>query len=144
MAGFIALGNNQYLGTLKNTTANLENGMFVVADFTAGTAAVPASASAADDDVWFVVNEIETISEQGIDDVDYKIAVDKFLRLHYPQKGEVLVTTNYKGTPVKGDVLAVGDGGTVEAVGTRTPKIKFVVDEVTTAYGTTALKLVVL
>lgn len=144
MAGFLALGNDQYIGNLTNATADLENGMFVVADFVAGTAAVPAADVNADGDVWFVVNEIETIEEQGIDDVNFKIKSGKFLRLHYPQKGERLVTTKYKGTPVKGDVLAVGDGGTVEAVAARTPKIKFVVDEVTTAYGTTALKLTVL
>lgn len=144
MAGFLALGNDQYIGELTNATANLENGMFVVADFVNGNAAVPATDAAADGDVWFVVNEITTIVEQGTDDINFKLATGKLLRLHYPQKGEVLVTTNYKGTPVKGDVLAVGDAGTVEAVAARTPKIKFSVQEVTTAYGTSALRLVVL
>lgn len=144
MAGFVALGNDQYIGNLINATDGLENGLFVVANFVAGTAAVPATDTEGDGDVFFVSNEIETIPEQGIDDVDYKIKAGKFLRLKYPQKGEKLVTTKFKGNPVKGDVLAVGDGGSVEAVASRTPKIKFVVDEVTTAYGTTALQLLVL
>lgn len=145
MAGFIALSvSDTYVGTLKNATVNLENGLFVTANFTAGTAAAVADNTAGDGDVWFVVNEITNIPEQGINDVDFKIATDKYLRIHYPQKGEVLVTTKYAGSPVKGDILAVGAGGDVEAIGVRTPKVKFVVDEVTTAFGATALKLVVL
>lgn len=144
MAGFLALGNDQYIGELTNNTANLENGMFVTADFVNGNAAVPAADANADGDVYFVVNEITTIPEDRINDIDFKLATGKYLRLHYPQKGEILVTTNYKGTPVKGDVLAVGDGGTVEAVAARTPKIKFSVKQVTTAFGATALELVVL
>jgi VIT1/CCC1 family predicted Fe2+/Mn2+ transporter len=64
--------------------------------------------------------------------------------LAYPHKGEVLVTTKYVGNPVAGDVLAVGATGAVEAVAARTPKIKFVVKSVTTAYGAAALELVVL
>lgn len=145
MAGFIGLAvSDTYIGELTNNTANLENGMFVVADFVNGNAAVPAADANADGDVFFVVNEITNIPEDGINDVDFKIATGKYLRLHYPQKGEILVTTNYKGTPVKGDTLAVGDLGTVEAIGARTPKIKFAVKQVTTAFGASALELVVL
>lgn len=145
MAGFIALGNHQYLGELTLNEANgVENGTFAKVNLTAGTASLIASNAEGDADVYFINNEITTIVEQGIDDVNFKLANGKFVRLHYPQKGEILVTTKYTGTPVKGDLLAVGVAGVLEAVAARTPKFKFQVQEVTTAFGTNALRVIVL
>jgi len=144
MAGFVALGNNQYIGTLVNGTDNLENGVFVVPNWANGTAAVPADDASADGDVMFVCNEIDTVVEQAISDIDFKIASGEYLKLKVPQAGEIFVTTKFKGNLVKGDVVAVGDGGTLEAIGTRTPKYKFVVEEVTTFLGANAVKVVAL
>lgn len=145
MAGFLALGNDQYIGELTLNEANgVENGIFVKADFAAGTASKVANNTEGDGDVYFVVNEIETIVEQGIDDVNFVVKNGKFVRIHYPQKGDILVTTKYTGTPAKGAELAVGAAGLVEAIAARTPKIRFRVQELTTAYGTAALRLVVL
>jgi len=142
MAGFLALGNDQYLGGY-NAAANVENGVFVVLNHAAKTGSV-ANATTGDGDVYFVENEIETIVEQGIDDVNFVVKAGKGLRLHKPQKGEVLVSTKFNGTLAEGDTVAVGVGGAVEAVGARTPQVKFVVKELTTAYGTNAVKLLVL
>ena len=144
MAGFLALGNDLYVGTLKlNHEAGVENGVFVAPNFANGTATL-ANATTGDKEVLFVVNEIETIMEDGIDDVDYVVKHGKYLRAHVPQTGEVLVTTKFNGTLVEGDVVAVGVGGAVEKVGTRTPKVKFAVKEKLTAYGKEAVSLIVL
>lgn len=142
MAGFLALGNDQFIGGYK-ATADVENGVFVVLDHANKTASI-ATAVTGDGDVYFVENEIDTIAEQGIDDVNFVVKNGKFLRLHKPQKGEVLVTTKFNGTLADGATVAVGVGGAVEAVGVRTPQTKFALKENTTAYGANAVSILVL
>lgn len=144
MAGFVAQGHDRFLGTYKCAEVNgVENGTFVVLDHVNGTATL-ANATKGNGDVYFVQNTIDTVDEQGIDDVDFKVAEGKYLRLHKPLPGTVYVTTKFNGNLKQGDVVAVGDGGAVEAIGTRTPQVKFVVKEKTTAYGTDAVKIMVL
>lgn len=144
MAGFVSLGNQLYLGTYKCAEVNgIENGTFVVLDHVNQTATL-ANGTTGDGDVYFVQNVIETIDEQGIDDVDFKVAEGKYLRLHKPLPGTIYVTTKFNGTLNQGDTVAVGANGAVEAIGTRTPKVKFVVKEKTTAYGTDAVKIMVI
>jgi len=144
MAGFIAMSNDLYEGTLKLSEINgVENGVFVVPNYATGVAAL-ADATTGDGDVRFVSNEIDTILEDGIDDVNFVVANGEYLRLKTPQKGEILVTTNYNGVLAVGDVVAVGIDGAVETIGTRTPDVKFAVKELTTAYGTAAVKIVAL
>lgn len=144
MAGFVALGDQLYIGTYKCAEVNgVENGTFVVLDHVNGTATL-ANATKGNGDVYFVQNTIDTVDEQGINDVDFKVAKGKYLRLHKPLPGTVYVTTKFNGNLKQGDVVAVGDGGAVEAIGTRTPQVKFVVKEKTTAYGTDAVKIMVL
>jgi len=144
MAGFVALGNEKYLGTYKCAETNgIENGTFVVLDHVNKTARLGDSTTG-DGDVYFVQNVIDTIDEQGIDDVDFKVAEGKYLRLHKPLPGTIYVTTKFNGTLNEGDVVAVGANGAVEAVGERTPQVKFVVKEKTTAYGADAVKIMVL
>lgn len=144
MAGFVSLGHDQFIGSYKCAEANgIENGTFVVLNHAAKTATL-ADATTGDGDVYFVQNVIDTIDEQGIDDVDFKVAEGKYLRLHKPLPGTIYVTTKFNGTLNEGDVVAVGANGAVEAVGERTPQVKFVVKEKTTAYGTDAVKIMVL
>jgi hypothetical protein len=144
MAGFLALGNDLYVGSYKNAETNgVENGQFVVLDHVAKTGSL-ADATTGDGAVYFVANEIDTVPELGIDDINFKVAKDKYLRLHRPQKGEILVTTKFNGTLAEGAVVAVGVGGNVEAIGTRTPVSKFVVKEKTNEYGVDTLRLLAL
>ncbi|MCP1159436.1 hypothetical protein [Bacillus infantis] len=143
MAGFLALGNDQYIGSYKLDEANgVENGVFVVLNHANKTAKL-ADATTGDGDVYFVANEIDTIDEQGIDDVKFVNKNGKFLRLHKPQKGEVLVTTMFTGTLNDGDKVAVGAAGKAVAIGTRTPATSFAVEK-TVAYGQDVVKLLVL
>lgn len=144
MAGFVALGDNKFIGTLTNGTANLEIGAFVVPNWGTGVASAAANTTEGDGDVMFVANELETIAEQFIDDVDFKIPSGEFLKLKVPQKGEIFVTTKYSGTPAVGAVLAVGANGVLEAVAARTPKHRFVVKEAETFLGANALRVVAL
>lgn len=144
MAGFLALGNDLYVGSYTNAEANgVENGVFVVLNHVAKTGAL-ADATTGDGEVYFVANEIDTVDEQGIDDADFMVKEGKFLRLKKPQAGEVLVTTKFNGALNEGDTVAVGVDGAVEAVGVRTPQVKFAVKEKLSAYGKDAVSLLVL
>jgi hypothetical protein len=146
MAGFVALngGDFSYLGRfVSDVDAGVKNGQFVVVNH-ATDKAVLADATTGDGAVYFVENEIDTIDEQFIDDADYAVKKGKFLRIKKPHKGQVYVTTEFTGTFAKGDKVAVGAGGKAVAIGTRTPETKFVVQEVTTAYGLPALNLLVI
>lgn len=146
MAGFVALSTNNdvYLGSYKNAVAaGVENGVFVVLDHAAKTGSL-ANATTGDGEVYFVSNEITTIPEQGINDVDFKVKQNEYLRLAKPEGGSVYVTTKFNGTLAEGAVVAVGVNGQVEAVGARTPKHKFVVKEKTNEYGVPTLRLLAL
>lgn len=144
MAGFLALGNDRYEGVYTSAEDNgIENGQFVVKDVAAKTATL-ADATTGDGDVHFVVNENDTVVEEAISDADFRIKKGEFLRFHKPVEGEMLVTTNYNGNLAEGDEVAVGADGQVEAIGARTPKTKFVVKELLSAYGKQAIKLEVL
>jgi transcriptional regulator of NAD metabolism len=57
--------------------------------------------------------------------------------------GEVITTTEFKETLNVGDVVAVGDGGTLEAIGARTPKQSYTVIEKPTLWGVTCVKCIV-
>lgn len=146
MAGFVALSTNNdvYIGTFKNgEDKGVENGQFVTVNYATGVATL-ADATTGDKEVYFVANEIDTIPEQGIDDADYVIKKDEFLRLNPPQAGTVYVTTKFNGTLAVGDKVAVGVNGNVEAIGSRTPKTVFVIKEKTTEYGKDAVRLLTL
>lgn len=146
MAGFVALSTNNdvYLGSFKNAEVNgVENGQWVVLNHVTKTGSL-ANATTGDGDVYFVSNEITTIPEHGIDDIDFKVKKDEYLRLSKPQGGMIYVTTKFNGSLNEGDVVAVGVGGNVEAVAARTPKQKFTVHAKTTEYGVPTLRLLAL
>lgn len=143
MACMINLGDMEYLGTLTLGGATaVKNGVFVVPNWTAGTA-TPTDATTGDGDVWMVDNIIDTIPEQMIDDLNFTVAVGKCLRLKKYEPGEIFTTTEFNGTPAVGDVLAAGVGGKLEAKAARTPKQTFTVIEKPTLWATTTLKCVV-
>lgn len=144
MAGFVALGNDLYIGTYKCAVENgVENGQWVVLDHKTKTGTL-ADPTTGDKEVYFVVNEVDTVDEQAIDTMDYKVKKDKYLRLKKPQAGEILVTTKFNGALAEGDEVAVGADGNIEAVGSRTPATKLVVKEKTNEYGEETLRLMVL
>jgi len=145
MSGFLSLGNDQYIGTLVlSATAGVQVGQFVVPDYANGVATVPADATAGDGDVLFVQNEIDTVFEQMIDDADFVLKNGKFVKGHVPQTGDIIVTTNFTGTPAKGDILAVGADGDLVAIAARTPKYSFTVKSATEVfYGNPAISVVV-
>lgn len=146
MAGFVALSTNNdvYLGSYKSSVvAGVENGTFVVLNHVAKTGAL-ADATTGNGDVYFVSNEITNIPEDGIDDINFKVKQNEYLRLAKPEGGSILVTTKFNGTLNVGDTVAVGVGGAVEAIGVRTPQVKFIVKDKTSEYGQDTLRLLVL
>lgn len=135
MAGFLALGNDQYIG---NYTAaeEVENGNFVELDHKEKTGAL---AGAGATEVYFIYNENTNIPEYGIDDIDFKIKEGDFLRAHRPQAGEILVTTCIEGDLEEGDRVDVVDGGKAgKAEGGR-----FVVKKLTNEFGAPTVRLLV-
>ncbi len=144
MAGLVNIGNNIYLGNLVlGGSTEIKNGTFVVPDFTNGTAVPPADDIAADGEVYFVVNEIDTVQGEMIDDLDFTVKPGKYLKMKKLLPGEVITTTEFKETLNVGDVVAVGDGGTLEAIGVRTPKQSYTVIEKPTLWGVTCVKCIV-
>jgi hypothetical protein len=139
MAGFIKIGNHQYLGTIKladTVTAGVENGSFVTVNFALGTATVPTANTSK---VYFVENEIDTIEEDYLNgnNLDYTVKAGKYLKLKDVLQSEVFVTTLVSGTaPVKGDIVDVGTTGKITKT-SGTPKQTFTVTDVNTLWGKT-------
>jgi hypothetical protein len=141
MAFLLNMGNDLYLGTL-NAAAAVKPGVFVVPDYSAGTVAI-ADATSGDGDVWVVANDIDTVAEQGINDLDYEVAAGEKVKIHKLVPGEVFTVDLFNGTPAVGDVVAAGVGGKLEAVGTRTPDSSFTVIEKPVLWGVQCIKCVV-
>lgn len=128
MAGFVAVGNEKYLGSFK-ATEEVENGQFVTVDYANGTGSLG-------EGDYFVQNVNTNIPEYGIDDADFAIKKDEYLRLYVAQAGDILVTTKFTGDLEKGDTVKVGaDGNVVKGDG------GFVVKDATTAFGKDAVSL---
>ena len=128
MAGFVKIGNHEYLGTVKlnaTVTAGVENGTFVTVDF-ATSLAVPCAANTGA--VWFVENEIDTVEEEYMNgnNLDFVVKAGKYLKIKKLLPGEVFVTTKVAGTPLVGAVLDVSTTGILAAT-TLTPLQSFTV-----------------
>jgi len=140
MAGFVKIGNHEYLGTVKlasSVTAGVENGSFVTVNFALGTA-VPCAANTGA--VYFVENEIDTIEEDYLNgnNLDYVVKPGKYLKLKAFNKMNVFVTTKVSGTaPVVGDIVDVGTTGFITKT-TGTPGQTFTVIEVPALWGKVA------
>jgi hypothetical protein len=142
MAGFVAIGNNEYIGTVKLGTSqpSIYNGMFVNIDWSTSTAATP---NANTQVPYFVENVIDTVDEQMIDDIDFTISAGKYLRLKRLLPGEVFVTDQVVGTPAVNAIVDVGTTGQIAATG-GSPLQTYRIIEKPTMWGTTVYKCVVL
>jgi hypothetical protein len=140
MAGFVAIGDNRYIGTLKLATgqADIENGSFVVPNWTAGTCATPTDNTG---DAYFVVNEIDTVEGQVTNDLEYKISAGDYVKMKKLQVGEIFVTTKTAAAHSVGVVVDVGTGSLAASSGS--PSQTFTVIEKPTLWGVTAYKCVV-
>jgi hypothetical protein len=147
MPAVINQGDNQYIGILK-ATAPTANGLFVKADYSAGTATVTANNTEGDaSGLLFVYNQNINIDQQGVDDASFTVGSGEYLRLKSFKVGEIFTTDQFIPTYSSinvNDVFAVGANGKVDTIGARTPKLTFKVIEKTTLHGNNALKLVVL
>jgi hypothetical protein len=142
-----------YMGHLK-AAAQVAPGCAVVADFSAGTAAAPASDAAADGyGVYLVANYDPYADTDATNSADFTVAQGAYLRLKKLHAGDIFTTDQFVGdyaTIAVGNVFAVngtaasGAVGKWIAVGTRTPVVRVQVIEKTTLYGNNALKFVVL
>lgn len=137
MAGFLAIGNDKYIGTYT-ASEEVENGAFVTLDHTEKTGKLAETGAT---EVYFVYNENTNVPEYGIDDVDFKVKEGEFLRVHRPLPGEVLVTTCIEGNLEEGDAVEVTDGGKVAKA---TGEGAFVAKEVTGEFGKPTVRLLVL
>jgi hypothetical protein len=142
MAGFIAKGNNEYLGTTKLAVGAdaVHNGTFVSVDWTTGYASTP---TANTDIAYFVENVIDTVDEQQINDLDFTVAADNYIRIKKLLPGEIFVTDKAVSTPAVGAIVDVGTTGKITAT-TGSPVQKYQVIEKPTMWGETVYKCIVL
>jgi hypothetical protein len=148
MAGYVVMGDNRYEGTLEAAQA-FENGMFVVPDYSAGTAGTPTGDGTGE--IRFIENEIDTVAEEGIDDADYSIASGDYLKLKTPKNGEILITDKFTptyasitdgdemGVDVTGNLALIGD---LDAANFTTFRYTFIVKDKVKLWGNDALKVV--
>jgi hypothetical protein len=138
--------DNNYIGHLKSVAA-IANGTFVTPNYAAGTAAAVVDDTAGDAaGLLFVYNVNDKIDQELVADSAFVVGSGKYLRLKAFKVGEIFTTDQFKGTygSITADsIFAIGDGGTLEAVAARTPKITVKVIEKTTLYGANALKFIV-
>lgn len=144
MAGLInKTSDNAYISNLKST-AITQNGAFVVPDYSAGTATAAADATAGDGYGLLYVNNVNTkIDQELVADADFSVASGDYLRAKALKVGDV-ITTDQSAVLAVDAIAAVGVAGKLEAIGTRTPVLRFQIIEVTTLYGTAAVKAIVI
>jgi len=142
MAGLIVIGNDKYIGTLKLKTGEtaIENGMFVAPDWANGVAATPTANTVVP---YIVLNEIDTVAEELISDLDFTVAAGKYLKIKRLLPGEIFVTTKAVGTPAVGDIVDCGTTGKITAT-SGSPAQTFEVIEKPTMWGVTVYKCLVL
>lgn len=137
---------HNYVGTLKSV-ASIANGVFVTPNWTAGTAAAVVDDNAGDAaGLMMVYNVNDKIDQELVADSAFTVASGKYLRLKPYQVGDIFTTDQFKGTYASittDSVFAVGEGGTIEDVASRTPRFSVKVIEKTTLYGANALKCIV-
>lgn len=139
--------DNTYIANLKSTVPT-PNGIFVTPDY-ANQSATPVVDNAAADKsgLLFVYNQNTHIDQELVADADFVVPADSYLRLKPFLPGNAFTTDQINGditTFQKNDTVAVGAGGKLEEIGSRSPALSFVVKETTTLYGKPALKVQVL
>lgn len=137
MAGFIAVSlADTFLGDYT-AAESVKNGSFVELDHKEKTGAL---ADAGAPEAYFISNEIDTVIEEGIDDIDYEVKKGEFLRAHRPQVGEILVTTEIDEDLAEGDAADVVAGGKVG----QNDDGRYIVKELTNEYGVQTARLLVI
>lgn len=131
--------------------ASLYPGDVVVPDYSAGTAAAPASDAAGDvRGLCLVLNYDSYADTDMTNSSDYYVASGEYVRLKALAPGDVITTDRFIGTYADiavDDIFTVNGtagSGTIGkwiAIGERTSILRAVVIEKTTIYGNNALKL---
>ena len=94
----------------------------------------------------FVYNQNTHIDQELVADADFVVPADSYLRLKQFLPGNAFATDQINGditTFNKNDIVAVGAGGKLEAIGSRSCPLLYR-KETTTLYGKPALKVQVL
>ncbi|MGV2887108.1 hypothetical protein [Paenibacillus taichungensis] len=136
--------DNTYIGNLKSTVPTA-NGVFVTPNYGTQSATPVVDATAGDKaGLLMVYNQNTHIDQELVGDADFVVPANKFLRLKPFLPSNAFTTDQINGdisTFNENAIVAVGAGGKLEAVGSRTPAMTFVVKEKTTLYGKPALKV---
>ena len=138
-----------YVGILK-AAATVTPGCAVIADYSAGTAASPATDGAGDGyGVHVVCNYDPYAATDMTDTEDYTVGANEYLLLKQLQTGDAFTTDQIIGTYASiavDDIFAVngtaatGTIGKWVAIGVRTPVVRVQVIEKNTLFGNNALK----
>jgi hypothetical protein len=142
MAGFVAQGNNQYIGTVKLISGAdaLHNGVFVEVDWTNNVATTPVHDRSIP---YFVENVIDTVVEQQINDLDFTVTAGNYIRIKKLLPGEIFITDKATSAPAVGAIVDCGEDGKIVAT-SGSPIQMFQVIEKPTMWGETVYKCIVL
>lgn len=147
--GNVVMGDNKFVGILKSATDDVQNGYFVVPDWSAGTASVASGDNTGE--IMFVRNEITVPAERAVSDGDFDMDTGDYLKLYRLQNGDILETTVIASTyadvsvddemgSVAGKLALIADA---TASDFTTFRYTFIVMEKLTLGGTNALKVMV-
>lgn len=143
MAGFVSKGNHLYEFEFKLAVghADIDNGMFVALNYTDKTCATPTANTVL---AYFVENVIDTVDEEQIDDINFKISAGSYVRCKRLVQGEEFITTKVSGTaPAVNDIVDVGTTGCITKT-SGSPAQTFQVVEKPTLFGVTAYRCIAL
>lgn len=145
--GNVVMDDNKYVGILKSASDDVQNGYFVVPDWSAGTASVASGDNIAE--VMFVRNEINTPAERAVSDGDFDMDTGDYLKLKNLVNGMILETTVLESTYADisaddelgcvGGKLALAADTTLTSLDTF--KYTFTVMEKFSMYGTDAVRV---
>lgn len=149
MAGYLKMGDRNFIGTLTSDSDGLENGVFVTMDYANGQVDVPSDDATGL--VGFVQNEIDFDNPHGKDETNFSIDTGDYAKVKPVKEADMYVTdkigSTYAGIS-EGDEMGVGADGEIALIADLTASdftgfhTTFIVKEKVTLYSAEALVVV--
>jgi len=149
MAGYLKFGDRNFVGTLKASSDDVPNGIFVEMDYVNAQGDVPSDDATGV--LGFVQNEIDWLDSHGKDDRTFTVDTGASLKLSQPKNGKMYITDEIGSTyasVTQGIEMGVGADGKLYLIADLTAAnfttfhTTFIVKEKTTLWGEEAVIVV--